>query len=55
MKSSAESASSLNLVAVDDEILSVSAIATQTSTVSSLNYKIKCRELPHNVSFIQYG
>nr|XP_009780807.1 PREDICTED: uncharacterized protein LOC104229801 isoform X3 [Nicotiana sylvestris] len=55
MKSSAESASSLNFVAVDDEILSVSAIATQTSTVSSLNYKIKCRELPHNVSFIQYG
>nr|XP_016481861.1 PREDICTED: uncharacterized protein LOC107802802 [Nicotiana tabacum]XP_016481862.1 PREDICTED: uncharacterized protein LOC107802802 [Nicotiana tabacum]XP_016481863.1 PREDICTED: uncharacterized protein LOC107802802 [Nicotiana tabacum] len=35
MKSSAESASSLNLVAVDDEILSVSAIATQTSTAES--------------------
>lgn len=34
MKSSAESASSLNLVAVDDEILSVSAITTQSSTIS---------------------
>nr|XP_009779968.1 PREDICTED: uncharacterized protein LOC104229090 [Nicotiana sylvestris] len=32
MKSSAESASPLNLVAVDDEILSVSAITTQSST-----------------------
>nr|XP_009775062.1 PREDICTED: replication protein A 70 kDa DNA-binding subunit D-like isoform X4 [Nicotiana sylvestris] len=35
MNSSAESASSLNLVAVDDEILSVSAIAMQTSTAES--------------------
>ncbi|OIT28289.1 hypothetical protein A4A49_57869 [Nicotiana attenuata] len=34
VKSSAESASSLNLVAVDDEILSVSSIATQTSSLS---------------------
>ncbi|XP_070037761.1 uncharacterized protein [Nicotiana tomentosiformis] len=33
MKSSTESASSLNLVVVDDEILSVSTIAMQTSTV----------------------
>nr|XP_016492716.1 PREDICTED: uncharacterized protein LOC107812194 [Nicotiana tabacum]XP_016492717.1 PREDICTED: uncharacterized protein LOC107812194 [Nicotiana tabacum]XP_016492718.1 PREDICTED: uncharacterized protein LOC107812194 [Nicotiana tabacum]XP_016492719.1 PREDICTED: uncharacterized protein LOC107812194 [Nicotiana tabacum]XP_016492720.1 PREDICTED: uncharacterized protein LOC107812194 [Nicotiana tabacum]XP_016492721.1 PREDICTED: uncharacterized protein LOC107812194 [Nicotiana tabacum]XP_016492722.1 PR len=35
VKSPAESASSLNLVAIDDEILSVSAIATQTSTAES--------------------
>ncbi|XP_019260494.1 PREDICTED: replication protein A 70 kDa DNA-binding subunit B-like [Nicotiana attenuata] len=40
VKSSAESASSLNLVAVDDEILSVSSIATQTSSVSSVNYNM---------------
>ncbi|XP_019226622.1 PREDICTED: uncharacterized protein LOC109208063 isoform X2 [Nicotiana attenuata] len=35
VKSSAESASSLNLVAVDNEILSVSAIAMQTSTAET--------------------
>ncbi|XP_019261610.1 PREDICTED: replication protein A 70 kDa DNA-binding subunit D-like [Nicotiana attenuata] len=40
VKSSAESASSLNLVAVDDEILSVLSIATQTSSVSSVNYNM---------------
>ncbi|XP_019260868.1 PREDICTED: replication protein A 70 kDa DNA-binding subunit B-like [Nicotiana attenuata] len=40
VKSSAESASSLNLVAVDDEILSISSIATQTSGVSSVNYNM---------------
>ncbi|XP_070008195.1 replication protein A 70 kDa DNA-binding subunit B-like [Nicotiana sylvestris] len=41
MKSSAESASSLNFVAVDDEILSVSAIATQTSTEALCAYNVK--------------
>nr|XP_016495648.1 PREDICTED: uncharacterized protein LOC107814711 [Nicotiana tabacum] len=35
MKSSTELASSVNLVAVDDEILSVSAIAMQTSTAET--------------------